>query len=228
MAKALLPRPTPAIFAAELLLLVVAAAAVLVNVAGVEALVELLDATVVVAVSFWKNTCGPFDKVVLVLVVLYLELVETNAVVELLVVVVVLLVVVEVVVGLGVVVVVDVVDGVVVVDVVVVVGLGDGVVVVVVVLEDDDLAALELPDDDDDDELCPALNTTMLALPPLGTVTTQKLAPPAPEAESGDVTPFTGLTDGSIEHGRPLQFPSGHSILMPQDGEMLLKLESSV
>jgi len=75
-------------------------------------------------------------------------------------------------------------------------------------------------------EESPALKTTRFALLPVGTVTTQKPAPPAPSADSDDVTVFIALTDGSIEHGRPLHPPPSHSILIPQVGIVLTKSES--
>lgn len=59
--------------------------------------------------------------------------------------------------------------------------------------------------------------TTYLAEPPLGTVTTQDAAPPAPI----ELLPTTSLTpcwDGSIAHGRPLQPPPSHSISMLKVG----------
>jgi hypothetical protein len=88
------------------------------------------------------------------------------------------------------------------------VGVGDGV-------DDSDLD----PELEEPDPVEPSvLNTTMLAEPPLGTVTTQKLAPPTPSAETGLVTPLIPSVDGSIEHGRPLHPPPGHSILTPYDG----------
>lgn len=70
----------------------------------------------------------------------------------------------------------------------------------------------------------PMGNTTMLAVTPLGTVTTQKLAPPAPFASSSAVTPPMPSVDGSMEHGRPLQTaPSGHSNLTPKFGIVVAK-----
>jgi hypothetical protein len=62
------------------------------------------------------------------------------------------------------------------------------------------------------------LNTTMLADLPLGTVTTQKLAPPTPSALSGLSTPFMSMVEGSILHGVPLHPPPGHSMLTPYVG----------
>ena len=57
------------------------------------------------------------------------------------------------------------------------------------------------------------LKTTMLAVDPLGTVTTQKEAPPAPTSADGlSVSP---MALSPIEHGSPLQPPSGHSTLSP-------------
>lgn len=61
----------------------------------------------------------------------------------------------------------------------------------------------------------------MLAVPPLGTVTTQKDAPPTPTAASGLLTTPMPSVLGLIEQGTPLQPPSGHSILMPKDGMVL-------
>lgn len=63
----------------------------------------------------------------------------------------------------------------------------------------------------------PPSNTTKFALDPSGTVTTQKLAPPAPSAEFCPSTSFTLWIAGSIAHGRPLQCPS-HSIFTPHVG----------
>jgi hypothetical protein len=64
----------------------------------------------------------------------------------------------------------------------------------------------------------PAGNTTMLAFTPEGTVTTQKLAPPAPLAWSALETPPTPALEGSMEQGRPLQPSPSHSMLMPNVG----------
>ena len=64
----------------------------------------------------------------------------------------------------------------------------------------------------------PALNTTMFAFFPLGTVTTQKSAPPTPVVLTGLSTPPTPSVAGLMEHGKPLQPPSGHSILRPNVG----------
>jgi hypothetical protein len=65
--------------------------------------------------------------------------------------------------------------------------------------------------------LLPASKTTMLALWPLGTVTTQNAAPPAPSELSAEVTSFKALTEGSILHGRPLQpAPSSQVISTPK------------
>lgn len=66
--------------------------------------------------------------------------------------------------------------------------------------------------------LPPASKTTMFAFWPLGTVTTQKEAPPAPSALSKEVTPFKPL-EGSILQGRPLQpAPSSQVISTPKEG----------
>jgi hypothetical protein len=53
--------------------------------------------------------------------------------------------------------------------------------------------------------LLPASKTTMFAVWPLGTVTTQNAAPPAPSELSAEVTWFKASTEGSILQGRPLQ-----------------------
>lgn len=65
--------------------------------------------------------------------------------------------------------------------------------------------------------LKPPSNTTKLALLPLGTVTTQKLAPPAPSVLV-PVISFTVCLDGSMAHGRPLQPPPSQTISTPQVG----------
>lgn len=51
------------------------------------------------------------------------------------------------------------------------------------------------------------LKTTMFAVWPWGTVTTQNAAPPAPFAESGLSTPPIPSVAGLIEQGRPLHPP---------------------
>lgn len=71
----------------------------------------------------------------------------------------------------------------------------------------------------------PGWKMTMLAVVPLGIVTTQKLAPPAPEAWSELVTPPTPSTDGSMEHGVPLQPGPEHTILIPKVGVVWAKDE---
>jgi hypothetical protein len=70
------------------------------------------------------------------------------------------------------------------------------------------------------------LYATMLALLPLGTVTTQKLAPPAPVSA---VRPLmVGLSpEISMLQGSPLHPPPGHSILSPNSGLVPLSGESS-
>jgi hypothetical protein len=105
---------------------------------------------------------------------------------------------------------------------------GDGVSVGVGVgvgcaLDDAAAAGLESAESES-----PALKTVMYPIAPFGTVTTQKLPPPAPVADSGLVTSLTLLTEGSIEQGKPLQAPSGSQvILMPQLGAVLAKSEAS-
>lgn len=69
----------------------------------------------------------------------------------------------------------------------------------------------------------PAGKTTTFAVDPFGTVTTQKLEPPAPDAWLLLVTPPTPSTVGSIEQGSPLHPPPSHSILIPKSGGVLLK-----
>lgn len=104
------------------------------------------------------------------------------------------------------------------------VGLGLGVGVGVGVGVGISLAAtlcfegLDEPDEPEPPEELPALKTTMLAVWPLGTVTTQKLAPPAPEAWSELVTPPTPLTVGSMEHGVPLHPEPEQTTLIPNVG----------
>jgi hypothetical protein len=72
-------------------------------------------------------------------------------------------------------------------------------------------------------ELPSVLKVIMLAVPPFGTVTTQNDAPPAPTADSLLSTLPEEL--GEIEQGSPLQPPSGHSILTPKVGKVLIKDE---
>lgn len=64
----------------------------------------------------------------------------------------------------------------------------------------------------------------MLATPPLGTVTTQKAALPAPTADSLLSTLPSEL--GEISQGNPLQSLSGHSIFTPKLGKVLFRAES--
>lgn len=94
------------------------------------------------------------------------------------------------------------------------------------------VAAAEVPDSESlgEGDPEPALEsptgkTTTLAVNPAGIVTTQKLAPPAPEAPSGLVTPPTPSTEGSIEQGRPLHPEPEHSIFTPKVGEVPLSGE---
>ena len=103
------------------------------------------------------------------------------------------------------------------------VGLGDDVVVgaAAVDVDEEELVVLEDPDAPDPELEFPASKTTTLAVSPSGTVTTQKLAPPAPVDWSELVTPPTPLTDGSMEQGVPLQPDPEHTILMPKVGGVL-------
>jgi hypothetical protein len=89
------------------------------------------------------------------------------------------------------------------------VGVGVGEALEEAAFEED--AGFELPE-------LPISKTTISAVNPEGTVTTQKLAPPAPLAWSALVTPPIPSVDGSIEHGRPLQPEPEHSILIPKLG----------
>ena len=70
------------------------------------------------------------------------------------------------------------------------------------------------------DELAPELlpsKTTKLALLPLGTVTTQKLAPPTPIVPPAEIS-LTLCVEGSMAHGRPLHPPPSQMISTPQVG----------
>ena len=71
----------------------------------------------------------------------------------------------------------------------------------------------------------PGWKMTTLAVVPLGIVTTQKLAPPAPADSSALVTPPTPTTEGSMEQGTPLHPGPEHSILTPKLGVVLSKGE---
>lgn len=83
--------------------------------------------------------------------------------------------------------------------------------------EDD--GAEEGEDDDDEPPVEPSvLKTTILALWPLGTVTTQNSAPPTPFVETGLFSPPMPSSAGLMEQGRPLQPPPSHSILTPYVG----------
>lgn len=89
--------------------------------------------------------------------------------------------------------------------------------------EDEEPESESEPEPELEPELPSVLKVTMLAVPPLGTVTTQNDAPPAPTADSL----LSTLPDelGEIEQGSPLQPPSGHSILTPKVGRVLIKEE---
>ena len=64
--------------------------------------------------------------------------------------------------------------------------------------------------------LKPPSKTTKFALTPLDTVTTQKLAPPAPSVVAPTIS-LTLFVSGSMAHGRPLHSPS-HTISTPHVG----------
>ena len=70
------------------------------------------------------------------------------------------------------------------------------------------------------DEVLPLLSfskTIMCAVSPLGTVTTQPVAPPAP-VKGLPIISLTLLTAGSILQGRPWQPSPSHSISTPKSG----------
>lgn len=71
--------------------------------------------------------------------------------------------------------------------------------------------------------LAPISKTTMLALEPGGTVTTQPVAPPAPMNTSKALIWLTSMLEGSILQGRPLQPSPSHSISIPKLGLTLRK-----
>jgi hypothetical protein len=77
-------------------------------------------------------------------------------------------------------------------------------------VEDDFLSSLEEPPE--------MSKTTMLALAPEGTVTTQPVAPPAPVKTSGASISLTPMVEGSIRQGRPLQPSPSHRISIPNSG----------
>jgi hypothetical protein len=171
-------------------------------------LAEVVEATLALVVALWLEDADFDEDEVEVGVELVLELEELELDDELL-----LVVLVEVLEGVGVELEleVDELDD----------DVDDGVGVVELELleleEDNELLLLEpelpLPDESPP----PLLKTTMLAVLPCGTVTTQNAAPPAPSVLA-PVISLTPLVSGSISQGRPLQPPSGHSILAPQLG----------
>ena len=86
--------------------------------------------------------------------------------------------------------------------------------------DEDDLDDDEDPPDDEPDPPDPPAslsNTTTLAFWPLGTVTTQKVAPPAPAVSLPEHS-LTECLAGSMAHGRPLHPSPSHSILTPHLG----------
>lgn len=73
------------------------------------------------------------------------------------------------------------------------------------------------------DEVLPLLSfskTIMCAVSPLGMVTTQPVAPPAP-VKGLPIISLTSLTAGSILQGRPWQPSPSHSISTPKSGLIL-------
>lgn len=75
------------------------------------------------------------------------------------------------------------------------------------------------------DEVLPLLSfskTIMCAVSPLGMVTTQPVAPPAP-VKGLPIISLTLLTAGSILQGRPWQPSPSHSISTPKSGTVLRK-----
>jgi hypothetical protein len=106
------------------------------------------------------------------------------------------------------------------VEVLVLVGVGVGVEVLVLVgvaelVETEMVSDSVLP-------LPSFSKTTMWAVSPLGTVTTQPVAPPAP-VKGLPIISLTELTAGSILQGRPLQPSPSHSISIPKSGLTLRK-----
>ena len=83
---------------------------------------------------------------------------------------------------------------------------------------DDELPVLLLPS---------RLKTTMLALPPLGMVATQKSAPPAPDAASALVTLKSATLEAPISQGRPLQPLPLHSMRRPKVGFVFARLDET-
>jgi hypothetical protein len=60
--------------------------------------------------------------------------------------------------------------------------------------------------------------TMKFAFEPGGTYTVQPVAPPAPVTASPSISLTVVMTDGSMEHGIPLQPSPSHSMEMPQSG----------
>jgi hypothetical protein len=111
--------------------------------------------------------------------------------------------------------------------VLVLVGVGVGVEVLVLVLELELLVEVGVLVETSmvSDEVLPLPSfskTTMCAVEPLGTVTTQPVAPPAP-TKGSPIISLTLLIAGSILQGRPLQPPPSHSISIPKSGLTLRK-----
>jgi hypothetical protein len=111
--------------------------------------------------------------------------------------------------------------------VLVLVGVGVGVEVLVLVLELELLVDVGVLVETSmvSDEVLPLPSfskTTMCAVEPLGTVTTQPVAPPAP-TKGSPIISLTLLIAGSILQGRPLQPPPSHSISIPKSGLTLRK-----
>lgn len=80
--------------------------------------------------------------------------------------------------------------------------------------------AAALPAGEPESELPEISKTTMFAVMPLGTVTTQKSEPPAPVAEREDSTfPMPSLT-GLMAHGVPLQPSPEQIIFTPKVGRV--------
>lgn len=102
-------------------------------------------------------------------------------------------------------------------------GLVEGVGVGVAEVEGEAWAApaAAFPAGEPESDLPETSKTTMLAVMPLGTVTTQKLAPPAPAAEREDSTfPMPSLA-GLMEQGVPLQPSPEQTIFTPKVGAVL-------
>jgi hypothetical protein len=100
------------------------------------------------------------------------------------------------------------------------VGVGDEVLMLVLELELELEVAELVGTETVSEEVLPLPSfskTTICAVSPFGTVTTQPVAPPAP-TKGFPIISLTELTAGSILQGRPLQPSPSHSISIPNSG----------